>query len=194
MDASAGAPLLMAAPAAVNAARSNRRAHLSLSASSLPPVYCLLLLLSLLLIAPASLFPTSPALRELAERAAPSPAQLGVFLTSSVVTRWGVLFAASESCPFSSPGTTGCSSTNAPYPGLCDPITSCYSPQKVGWCIMYCGSKGVAPYGGSGCPWNAGQRCQVCSGNSPIANPMTCSRTNTHTTHSSTEHTHWQLR
>jgi hypothetical protein len=87
---------------------------------------CALLLLALLfLLAPSQLLPSAPELREQADRSAPSPAQLAVWLRSSVVTRWGGLLLASAyfttPCPFTpGPGTTGCTTTGGPGP-FCDP-------------------------------------------------------------------------
>ena len=127
------------------------------------------MLLSLLLLAPASLFPSHPALRDAAERSAPTLARLGPFLEASTVTRWGVLFALGG-CPYSSPGSTGCSSA----PNGCP---NCKSPQQPTECVIWCGSNGVAPYGGAPCKYvSGGKPCQTCPGSGPVQNQMYCSR------------------
>src|SRR4051812_25286325 len=69
---------------------------------SLPPLCCMLLLIALLILAPSQLMPTDPSMREMADRAAPSPSELALWLRSSVVTRWGGLLHAEAggSCPY----------------------------------------------------------------------------------------------
>jgi hypothetical protein len=98
--------------------------------------------------------------------------ELGPMMQATTVIRWGVMFAsAGGSCPYNAPGTTSCSSTNAPAPG-CNPITSCRSPQSVTECVLYCGSRGRAD-GGKACLYVPGAPCQTCNGNT-ITNPMCC--------------------
>jgi len=140
---------------------------------SFPSLQRLLLhLLFLLCVVPSSLVlvPTSPAARDAAERGAPSLAELGPFLQFSTVTRWGVLFA-EGACPYVAPGSTGCAISPAGGPGCVG--NTCLSPQQPAECVIWCGTAGRAPYGGTPCTSVMGQRCQKCQG-STLSFPMYC--------------------
>lgn len=172
---SAPPPAMMVGEESASAAASrSRRSHLRVAAGrerAMPSFCCLLLVVLLLVLAPSTLFPSSPDLREVAERGGPSLAELGPFMQFTTVTRWGVLFA-TAGCPYNAPGTTGCSGSGAPAP-FCSP-NSCWSPQQPTECVIYCGSRGPAPYGGARCRYvQTSSPCQTCSGGS-ISNPMTC--------------------
>jgi hypothetical protein len=168
------------APSAQRANRGRRTFQHTTSTSAAPTLECVLLVVALLLLAPSSLFP-SPSdllLREAATRSAATPSALGPFLAGTVVTRWNVLFADAYSCPYSSPGTTGCSATGAPIPG-CNPVAVCLSPQQVTECVIWCGMNGIAPYGGAPCKYVQSSRCQTCNPDGSISHPMFCTRKNT---------------